>query len=853
MGESKNGEDCDFGNDIEPINTEDEKKKAEEAKLARAKSEKESNPELYYATYYVERGWFPIPVRWRSKKGAVKDWPNLRISKRDELLKYFCEQGQHGTIKHNVGLLTGVRDSDRTRSISQPLVDVDNDCSEARDLAPKFLPQTRMIHGRPSSPLSHYWYTCLNPGLSIRLMDSVPNSEGKYPCIIELRSTKRKGACQTVVPPSIHDKTGEHITWLNEETEPSVAEWDILKSAVEKIWREVLKLRGHPIPELVVVDETEAIENETDTEDEGEIEYLDSSIPIMDLFKNINGFEKTADGYQGPHPVHGSDSGHNFSIDIKGNQWHCFRCNAEIGGSGGGPLLWIGVKEGIINCKECLPDILSRPGLKNKLVEIAKLKYGFDLDVNLNKKKLSDVGNAKRFIKIFGQDTRWVKEWKSWVRYESRWARVSDERVLSLAEKVADLIFEEAEEEYKKDSTRGKDDKKGDGFYKWGNKTLNETRMKSVLSLSKGELEISSEIFDTQPYLLNVKNGTIDLRSGVLQPHNKNDWITKKIDIDYDKTSQCLVFEKFLCDVFENNSKLINYVKRCMGYSITGETRERILPILFGPKGKNGKTTTVNVMMRVLGEYAKTTAIVTLSKKGGAAGTAREDLVSLKGARFVSTQEADEDTKLNEGLVKTLTGKDPITARGLFQRQETFIPQFKIWFGTNYLPEVKGVDGSIWDRLKVIPFNVRFEGEAEDKAITEKLILEEKGILALLVQEAVAYYKGGIIECNEVRFAGEEWKEEVDDVEMFIVEKCEIGKKSEHKETFEALYRYYEPWCRERHIDPRTRNSFSRALTAKGFGKSHSGRSKLRTGIQLKEVPIKSPDFEEGDENKTYF
>jgi len=85
VGESKNGEDCDFGNDIEPINTEDEKKKAEEAKLARAKSEKESNPELYYATYYVERGWFPIPVRWRSKKGAVKDWPNLRISKRDEL------------------------------------------------------------------------------------------------------------------------------------------------------------------------------------------------------------------------------------------------------------------------------------------------------------------------------------------------------------------------------------------------------------------------------------------------------------------------------------------------------------------------------------------------------------------------------------------------------------------------------------------------------------------------------------------------------------------------------------------------------------------------------------------------
>lgn len=203
--------------------------------------------------------------------------------------------------------------------------------------------------------------------------------------------------------------------------------------------------------------------------------------------------------------------------------------------------------------------------------------------------------------------------------------------------------------------------------------------------------------------MLNVNNGTLDFLSGELREHSRDDLITKLAPVDYDPDARMDRTYAWLCEIMNNSKELIEFIKRLVGNSLTGDTRERILPICFGV-GANGKSTLLGLIQETLGDYATSTPTSTLMVKRG--DTIPNDLAALKGARFVAAMEAEDGRRFSEALVKQLTGGDVISAR--FMRGEffTFRPSFKIRMAVNHKPIIRGADVGIWRRVRLLPFTV---------------------------------------------------------------------------------------------------------------------------------------------------
>lgn len=431
----------------------------------------------------------------------------------------------------------------------------------------------------------------------------------------------------------------------------------------------------------------------------------------------------------------------------------------------------------------------------------------------------SDVGNADRFVDLYGGVVRWCPARKSWLLWNGeRWAWDERGELVKLAHKTARSIYRDAENE------PGPDKQKQ--IAKFALASQNEARINAMMNQSKPYLAVGMDELDTDRWVLNFQNGTMDLKSGKLKAHDPADLITRILPVGYDPNASAPRFERFLKETLVDDA-VIRFVKRYSGYTATGITRERMLAILYG-SGKNGKTTLVELLQDALGDYATNTDVETLLIKKNQ--TVGNDVAALKGARFVSASEVEHNRRLAESKVKQLTGRDTVTARFLFGEFFDFIPEFKLWLSTNNKPVILGTDDAIWDRLRLIPFNVRFDGPSAEANLPEQLRAELPGVLAWIVEGCLEWQEHGLQEPEQVTEATKQYREEMDTLAAFIEERCVIREDAIAPAT--PLYKQYRMWCDDAGEKPETQKMFGMRLRDRGFenGKIKSGPNKDRKG-----------------------
>ena len=228
-----------------------------------------------------------------------------------------------------------------------------------------------------------------------------------------------------------------------------------------------------------------------------------------------------------------------------------------------------------------------------------------------------------------------------------------------------------------------------------------------------------AEDYDRDPFLLTVGNGTIDLRTGHLRPSQPDDLITRATDVDYFPAATCPRWLQFLDEVFGGDEALISFISRAVGYSLTGDTREQCLFILWGG-GANGKSTFLETVLKLVGRHSAITPFSSFLVQRNA-GNPRNDVAKLHGARLVKAAESGKEGALDETIIKEITGGDTISARFLYQEFFEFKPTFKLWLATNHRPSIRGTDDAIWRRIRLIPFTRQFSGRNRDPKLLETL------------------------------------------------------------------------------------------------------------------------------------
>jgi putative DNA primase/helicase len=439
---------------------------------------------------------------------------------------------------------------------------------------------------------------------------------------------------------------------------------------------------------------------------------------------------------------------------------------------------------------------------------------------------LTDLGNARRLVSAFGDDLLYCPARRSWLVWTGkRWKPDSTLRVMRRAKATIREMYEEV--------ASITDDGKRLNLLDHARHSESEARLRAMVTLARSEpgIPVTPDALDLDPWLLNVLNGTIDLRTGKLRPHRRKDLITKLVSIEYDPDAKCARWEAFLDRIFAGDQGLIGSVQRAAGYSLTSTARERVIFLLFG-SGANGKTTFLETLRAVLGDYAMTTPIETLLVKR--TGGIPNDLARLKGARLVTTSEADKGARLAEALVKQLTGRDTIAARFLYGEFFDFRPTFTLWLATNHKPIIRGNEPAIWDRIRLIPFMVRIPAGQQDKTLLEKLRRELPGILRWLVDGCLAWERKGLGVAPAVKQATGLYEIEMDALSPFLEACCIINDAA--RATFEDLWAAYQNWARRAgKPSPLSSAEFGERLTDRGFapGKGTKG-IRIRRGIGLR-------------------
>ncbi len=321
----------------------------------------------------------------------------------------------------------------------------------------------------------------------------------------------------------------------------------------------------------------------------------------------------------------------------------------------------------------------------------------------------TDLGNAERLIDRHGEDLKYVHAWGRYLLYNGqRYEPDQCDAVKAKATETVRNIYHEAGD------TLDEGERKALGSH--AKKSEAQRGIEAMLSLAKHMVAVKPEDLDADPWKLNVLNGTVDLRTRELLPHSRADLIIKIAPVEYDPNAKAPVFQAFLEQVLPSEA-LRKFVQKAIGYSLTGDVSEQVLFFLHGT-GANGKTTLMNVVLGLTGDYGKQAAPDLLVAKGTTHPT---ELADLFGARCVASTEVEDGRKLAENLTKQLTGGDRIKARYMRQDFWEFDPTHKIWLSANHKPEVRGTDYAIWRRIKLIPFGVTIPKAEQDPRLPELL------------------------------------------------------------------------------------------------------------------------------------
>ena len=429
-----------------------------------------------------------------------------------------------------------------------------------------------------------------------------------------------------------------------------------------------------------------------------------------------------------------------------------------------------------------------------------------------------------RLVKRFGGDFRYVPPWKKWLYWnDQRWEVDQTGEIVRRAKETVKLIYAEAA------NASSTADRKALADHAKNSEAASRIGAMIRLASTEPEAPAMPDQLDTNLSALNVLNGTIDLHTGKLRPHRREDLITKLAPVEFDGTAQCPMFMSFLDKITAGDEELQKFLQRAIGYGLTGDTSEQVMFVAYGT-GANGKSTLLNVIQDLLGDYALQTPTDTFVRKRDRSAT--NDLARLRGSRFVVATEVNADGKLDEVLVKQITGGDKISARFLYREFFEFQPECKIFLVTNYKPDISGSDEGIWRRIILIPFEVRIPEGERDKHLIEKLRKELPGILAWAVEGCLAWQWEGLCPPERVRAATSRYREEMDWMSTFLRERCLLRERAITSAA--DLFAAFGLWWNNDDGDQPNQKVFGSRLTAAGLqsGKK-SGKSKW-TGITLK-------------------
>ena len=352
----------------------------------------------------------------------------------------------------------------------------------------------------------------------------------------------------------------------------------------------------------------------------------------------------------------------------------------------------------------------------------------------------------------------------------------------------------------------------------------------------EGLLKISEEIkvedfeLDTNNYYFNVDKYTLNLKTMRVMEPNQKHLITKKSNFIFEKGTDCPTWNLFLMQIFNKDLQLIRFIQKAMGYALSGDVSEQCLFILWGT-GANGKSTFLNVMLELFGDYATSTGIETFMKKNSEQSN---DLARLKGLRLVTTSEIEQGRQISESLIKVVTGEDALTARFLYGEYFSFKPTFKIFMATNHKPKIRGADNGIWRRIKMIPFTVTIPPEQRDKNLTAKLIAENSGILNWLLKGYAMWKKEGLEEPDAVREANEEYRMDMDSVGTFVTDCLELDASLQWRLPTNLLYQTYIKWCNKNNERAMSQKWLGMRMSEKGFKRVITNGQRLWCGLAVK-------------------
>jgi putative DNA primase/helicase len=441
---------------------------------------------------------------------------------------------------------------------------------------------------------------------------------------------------------------------------------------------------------------------------------------------------------------------------------------------------------------------------------------------------LTEMGNAERLVYRNGLNLKYCIEFEEWLLWNGKtWIEDKKKQIERIAIKTFREIFGEAAKE--DDMARRNE------LMKWAQSSEKSSVFLNSISRAEAMLPISQEELNTDRYKLNCLNGVVDLKTGELLPHDRNFYMTKNTHIEYDPNASCPTWIAFLESIMKDEQgtvkqELIEFLQKAIGYTLTGDTSEQVAFFLWGT-GRNGKSTFINIVKEMLGDYGKQTNSDTFTSKQNDNGI-NNDVARLHSARFVSAVESEDGQKLSEALIKQLTGGEPITARFLRKEFFEFLPEFKIFFTTNHKPIVKGDDEGIWRRIRLIPFTHTVPKEDVDKQLPEKLRNELPGIFGWAVEGCIKWQQEGLGEPEEVRAATDEYKEEMDLLSNFIDEHCVMMPAA--KVSVNDIHKVYMKWADENGEYPMKLRAFSSRLQMRGFSKRKStGNKTFFFGIGL--------------------
>lgn len=427
----------------------------------------------------------------------------------------------------------------------------------------------------------------------------------------------------------------------------------------------------------------------------------------------------------------------------------------------------------------------------------------------------TEKGNADRLIHRYGRAIRYCPTTRSWYIFDSkRWVKDDLMVIRELAKASAGSI---------------RDDNDAEDTRKWAKHSERFLGIQAAIELAKSDPEVIRPLdsFDADPLLLNLQNGTLDLRAAEFRDHDPGEHLMRIANASFDKDASSPRWDQFMKEITCGDESLARFLQRSAGYSLTGLTGNQEFYILFG-NGANGKSVFMNALTDLLGDYAAVADFKTfLARKGDGP---RNDIAALRGSRLVCASEIGPGEHLDETVMKQVTGEDLITARFLYGEFFQFRATFKVWLAANHLPRVIGTEEGIWRRFRIVPFEATFAEEQRDKSLNATLQAERDGILRWAIEGWFDGVENGWHTPPKVMALVKHYRKELDTLQQFIEDQCVIERVASVAAS--DLYQAYETWCHEAAEPAISMTLFGKKLSELGYEK-RKGVKMMRLGLRL--------------------